>query len=58
MIMARGVNQKAISLKVDKFRFIQLERFCEVTKIPRNRAINDAIKMLMDDFDKRPFAYM
>lgn len=56
--MARGVNQKAISLKVDKFRFIQLERFCEVTKIPRNRAINDAIKMLMDDFDKRPFAYM
>lgn len=58
MIMKRKVTQKAISLKVDDFRFTQLERFCEVTKVPRNRAINYAIKMLMDDFDKRPFAYM
>lgn len=41
--MAKQVNQKAISAKVDGDIFEQMEAFCNRNNIKRNRFINQAV---------------
>lgn len=47
-----------MSLRIDKRNDILLENFCKVTGRKKNRVINDAIRMMMDDYNDRPFAYL
>lgn len=47
-----------MSLRIDKWNDIQLDNFCKVTGRKKNRVINDAIRMMMDDYNNRPFAYL
>lgn len=42
--MAKQVNQKAISAKVDGDIFEQMEAFCNRNNIKRNRLINLAVE--------------
>lgn len=51
-------NTKPMSLRIDKWNDIQLDNFCKVTRRKKNRVINDAIKMLMDDYNNRPLSYL
>ncbi len=51
-------NTKPMSLRIDKWNDIQLDNFCKVTGRKKNRVINDAIQMMMDDYNNRPFAYL
>ena len=51
-------NTNPMSLRIDKWNDILLENFCKATGRKKNRVINDAIRMMMNDYDKRPFAYL
>ena len=41
--MARQINQKAISAKIDNEIFARLELFCRRTEAKRNKLINEAL---------------
>lgn len=41
--MARQINQKAISAKIDNEIFERVELFCKRTETKRNKLINEAL---------------
>ena len=41
--MARQINQKAISAKIDNEIFAQMELYCKRTETKRNKLINEAL---------------
>lgn len=41
--MARQINQKAISAKIDNEIFARMELFCKHTETKRNKLINEAL---------------
>lgn len=41
--MARQINQKAISAKIDNEIFARMELFCKRTETKRNKLINEAL---------------
>lgn len=41
--MARQINQKAISAKIDNDIFVEMELYCKRTEIKRNKLINEAL---------------
>lgn len=41
--MARKVTQKAISAKIDKEIFAEMELYCKRTETKRNKLINEAL---------------
>lgn len=47
------INQKPISLKIEKSIYFELEKEVSITGTPRNRLINSAIKHYLQYLDKR-----
>lgn len=45
------VRQKAISARIDKVLLEELDLEASIGKTPRNRLINDAVRMYMDYLD-------
>ena len=45
----KQINQKAISAKVDVAVFAEMELFCKLNDMKRNRLINLAVKEYLDN---------